>query len=102
MANLGETLQFVDDYADGAVLFTGFEEAILGITLSNHAVEEAVVAYDYHKCIDILMQDGMTEEEAVEYFDFNVIGTYAGPRTPIFIERPCVGHVQSNPFQEGL
>jgi hypothetical protein len=39
------------------------------------------------KCIDILMKrDDMTEEEAVEYFEFNVTGSYVGENTPVFVE----------------
>jgi len=28
----------------------------------------------------------MTHEEAMEYFDFNVVGSYVGEHTPAFIE----------------
>jgi hypothetical protein len=31
------------------------------------------------------MADGMTEEEAVEYFEYNVLGANVGPTTPIFV-----------------
>jgi len=27
----------------------------------------------------------MTREEAIEYFDFNVLGAFMGPQTPIFV-----------------
>ena len=43
------------------------------------------VAYDYDKVIKILMED-MSYEEAVEYFDFNVIGGWVGDSTPVFIK----------------
>ena len=36
------------------------------------------------KVIDILMRD-MPEEEAWEYFDFNIAGAFVGELTPIFI-----------------
>jgi len=39
--------------------------------------------YSVSKCIEILSKD-MDEEEAVEYFDFNVRGSYIGERTPIW------------------
>jgi len=36
--------------------------------------------------IGILMdRDGMSEDDAVEFFDFNVLGAYVGERTPIFV-----------------
>jgi len=30
-------------------------------------------------------RDGMSYEEAIEYFDFNVTGAYVGEHTPMFI-----------------
>ena len=60
------------------LLADGFDEAIIG-------VYEDKVVYSNSKCIEILMKD-MTEEEAVKYFDFNVLGTYIGEQTPIFVE----------------
>jgi len=31
------------------------------------------------------MQKVMTEEQAMEYFDFNVVGSWVGETTPIFL-----------------
>jgi hypothetical protein len=46
-----------------------------------------VVLYDTTKCIDILMKrDKMTEEEAIEFFYYNVIGSWVGEYTPCFSE----------------
>jgi hypothetical protein len=39
--------------------------------------------YSASKCIDILAKD-MTEEEAVDYFHFNVKGAHMGAKTPIW------------------
>ena len=33
------------------------------------------------------MKDGMTDEEAMEYFEFNVVGAWMGEGTPIFLYR---------------
>lgn len=64
----------------------GFDEAIIGIA-SRCAMHE-VYAYDVDKMLDILMQrDGMTLEEAWEYFDFNIEGAYMGEGTPIYIHK---------------
>ena len=59
-----------------------FDEAIIGV--AERIGMEAVVAYDTDKIIEILSRD-MTEEEAIEYFDFNIIGAYVGERTPIYV-----------------
>jgi hypothetical protein len=37
-------------------------------------------------CEKILIErDGMTDEEAMEYFDFNVQGAWVGESTPVFL-----------------
>lgn len=56
----------------------GFDEAIIGID-----DETMRLIYSVSKCIDILKKD-MEEEEAVEYFNFNVRGAYMGEKTPIW------------------
>jgi hypothetical protein len=41
--------------------------------------------YDVDKMIETLVKrDGMTWEEAWEYFEFNTEGSYVGEKTPIF------------------
>ena len=72
-----------EEYGD--LLFAdGFDEAIIGV--AERIGMEPVVAYDTDKIIEILSRD-MTEDEAVEYFDFNIIGAYVGERTPIYIKK---------------
>jgi hypothetical protein len=56
----------------------GFDEAIIGIE-----TYEMRLIYSVSKCIEILCRD-MNEEEAVEFFDFNVRGSYVGDKTPIW------------------
>ena len=64
-----------------SLLAEGFDEAIIGMVEGFH--HTPVVLYDKDKCIDILCKD-MPREEAVEYFGFNVIGSYMGENTPKF------------------
>ena len=67
----------------------GFDKAFLG--MCHRAGQEPVVAYDYHKCIAVLVEDeNMTYDEAVEYLWFNTIGSWMGEHTPVFI------HVMEN------
>jgi hypothetical protein len=56
----------------------GFDEAIIGIETN-----EMRLIYSVSKCIQILSSD-MNEEDAVEFFDFNVRGSYVGDKTPIW------------------
>ena len=84
-----ETNLTIDEIAEinpEAMLADGFSEAILGMCLQFGC--EPVVAYDYNKCVNILVKrDGMTNSEATDYIQFNVIGSYVGNNTPVFIMR---------------
>lgn len=75
----------------GILLADGYDDAFIGIgerfhELTDGGVERVPVAmYDIDKCIDCLMQDGMTRDEAEEYFDFNTLSAYVGIQTPIYV-----------------
>ena len=67
-----------------AIVFDGpdFDEAIVGVTDEGQAV------YDYNKMVQSMMQqDGITEEEAIEFIEYNTIRAlpYAGPNAPIIM-----------------
>ena len=74
------------DMEDDIMLADGFEEAFVGIVESFGLAPRA--CYDYDKCIQILMRPSdMEYEDAVEYFQFNVEGSYVGEHTPAFIKQ---------------
>ena len=78
------TIDEIAEINPEAMLADGFSEAILGMCLQFGC--EPVVAYNYNKCIDILVsRDGMTNSEAIDYIQFNVLGAYVGNNTPVFI-----------------
>jgi hypothetical protein len=57
----------------------GFDEAVLGFDNDSERL-----IYSISKCVDILVLEGMDMEEAKEYLWFNTIGSYVGPKTPIW------------------
>jgi hypothetical protein len=66
---------------DQALFADGFDEAMIGM----EAVRGRAI-YDYMLCAKILMdRDNMSEEEAHEYMEFNVVTAFVGPMTPLFI-----------------
>ena len=72
------------------LLADGFEKAFIGVTISQPLREEVAV-YDFDKCIEVLMErDGMDEEGAVEYFYYNVSGSWLGKHTPLFIQQQTI------------
>jgi hypothetical protein len=65
------------------LLADGFDDAIIGYA---HLQSKAVAVYDSSRCIKILMdRDGMDLQDAIEFFEYNVIGAYVGEHTPIFV-----------------
>lgn len=61
------------------IIATGFNNAVLGV--DEYSMR---LVYSIEKCVEILMESGMTSDEAQEYFDYNVSGAYIGDRTPIW------------------
>ena len=67
---------------DGPLFADGFDEAIIGICPNSLRV-----IYSRTKCVQILAkEDGMTEEDAMDYLEYNTFNTYVGDYTPIFME----------------
>jgi hypothetical protein len=67
-------------------LAAGFEKAFIGT--SDDFAGHTRAVYDYGRCVRILMlEKGLTEDEAVEYMDFSVVGSFVGAAVPIFVQR---------------
>lgn len=69
------------------LLIDNHEFALIGMCMTWHGnmlVERAI--YDGPMIVEAMVeQDGMTEEEAIEYIDFNIVGAYVGENTPIIM-----------------
>ena len=62
----------------------GLEDALIG---TGWQFIQALMVYSVKKVLEILMtRDGMSYEEAREFFEFNIVGAYVGPGTPVFVE----------------
>lgn len=78
MAVTREDLAFLDE----ALFADGFDEALIGYVQRGAMM---VALYDTRKCIEILItSEGMSEEEALEYFEYNILGAWVGDGTPAF------------------
>jgi hypothetical protein len=68
---------------EGTLHADGFEDACVGY---GRQFNRILAIYDYDKCIKILMEwEDMTEEQAVKFFEFNVVGAWVGEYTPVFV-----------------
>ena len=72
----------INELAEGAILLDGFDDCIIGIT--EEFGNGPRILYSKEKIINKLMED-MSEEESLEYFDFNIIGGYFGEQNPVFL-----------------
>ena len=59
----------------------GCDAAFIGV--GQRCGFDDVAIYDYDLLLDVFIAEGMTHEEAVEWVDFNLLGAYIGPDTPI-------------------
>ena len=68
----------------------GFDDCVVGV--GRRCSQPMLLVYDVNKMIQQMMeQDGMTEEEAWEFYEFNQVGAWVGELTPIFLERVDYG-----------
>jgi hypothetical protein len=74
-----------DDAEEGMLFYPDLAPAYLG-SAYRCGLEGPVAVYDYHLLVQLLIErDGMTEEDAIEYVDFNILGAYIGERTPLIL-----------------
>jgi hypothetical protein len=74
----------INEQAEGAVLLDGLNDSIIGI------VEEfgngPRILYSKNKVLQTLEdRDGMTPLEAIEFYEYNILGLFAGDQNPIFL-----------------
>lgn len=66
------------------LLMDNFDEAFIG--WSQRINEPELAVYDYERMVKVLVdRDGMTQDEADEYIEYNCIGAWVGEQTPIIV-----------------
>ena len=79
--------EWLAERAPDILLADGFDAALIGY--AERCGEPARAVYDVDRCIALLRDhDGLTEEDAVDFFEYNVLGAWVGPHTPMFLTRP--------------
>lgn len=67
-----------------ALTADGLDSALVGI--ARRCGQPTLAVYDIDKCIEHFISEGMSHEEAVEYFEFNVVGAWMGEHTPLYCD----------------
>lgn len=74
----------IDEIAEGAIVMDGFDDCIVGV--SEEFGMDTRIVYSKQRMIQKLVKThDMTEEDALEYFYFNIVGGHFGERNPIFL-----------------
>jgi uncharacterized protein HemX len=63
-----EQLNVINDVSTGMAILEGLDDAIVG-----YDVTSTKIVYHYDLIVEVLMQSGLTELEAVEYIDVNIL-----------------------------
>ena len=77
-----EQLEELKEHYPELLLADGYDDCLIGVC---HRINQPDIAcYDETKVIAKLAKE-MTHEEAIEYYEFNIIGSYMGELTPCFV-----------------
>lgn len=75
----------IDELAEGAYVMDPreiYDKCIVAVTYHGDKV-----VYDTDLVLKCLMEEeGMSDEEALDWFEYNMVGSYLGDGTPIFIK----------------
>ena len=58
----------------------GFDDAVIGRCFQSNRL-----IYSTDKIIEQLVSNGMSTDDAEEYFTYNILGAYVGEKTPIYL-----------------
>jgi hypothetical protein len=76
--------EILNDYPEeNFKICTGYDDAIIGLDTNSMRI-----VYSMTKYIELLEEEGMTHEEAREYYDYNVVRAlpYMGEDAPIIVD----------------
>ena len=66
-----------------ALLADGLDDALIGWGMQ--ATKMPVAIYNYDKCVEILINEGSSQDDAIEWMEYNVANAWYGEGTPIFM-----------------
>jgi len=80
-----DTLKKIVDLFDGEVFLKcdGFDDCVIGCCFDKDVPR---LMYSKKKMMAKMVKQGMTKEQAIEYFVFNIEDGYVGEKKPLFCE----------------
>ena len=81
--NTAQADQLLKERGESVILADGLEQAFPGI---GYQFNTPLAIYSKSKTLEALVAEGMDEEEAQEYFSYNIARAYVEEQTPVFLE----------------
>lgn len=79
-------LEWIDETFEVVVYPSGFEDCIVGVGERHGGPPVAVM--DVEKMLTKMEKQGMTREQAIEYFDRQLLGVHIGEENPVYMHVP--------------
>jgi len=76
---LDKILEYFNDETE-LIKADGFDDAIIGLEQ-----QQMKLVYSVPMCIDVLVKEGMSVDDAIDYFEFNVRGSLTFD-SPLFVD----------------
>ena len=87
VVTLEEILEHLEEEGEEALLMeprSDYDDCIIGVGARFH--DGPLAIYSWERILAVLMRDDEVDEEgAQEWFNFNIIGGWNGPGTPIYV-----------------
>ena len=83
-----ELIAMYGEESETMMLVNGMDRAFVGVAIPFGEKIRAV--YEIGKIIEILQDQGMSNDDAEEYFDFKIACSCVGEQTPIFMHAMSV------------
>jgi len=78
----------LEDEYDDLIQYPEFTPYLVGVV--ERCGLPPAACYDRDAVLDHLTRELGSECDALEYFEFNILGAYVGPTTPFFLDRSVV------------
>jgi hypothetical protein len=72
-----------EEEEEGLTTMCGYDDCFVGIV--EQFGRPSIACYDKDKVLTKLQQEGMSYEEALEFWSFNQVGAWVGDGTPCFL-----------------
>ena len=79
-----EIIEAVSDNPEAEFLPEEYHPALVGVGWRFN--DGPLPVYDLDKVLEILTEDGSSMEEALDWYQYNMVGAWLGSGTPIFVE----------------